>query len=207
MHYHVPQPFYRKDRKTWYVQIRGRQVSLGKDRSQAFQRYYEIMARPDDVLSTELTSTAGMLLSQLFDQFLDWVQRNRAKPTYEWYRYRLQRFSDKFPKLTIEQLRPYNVQQWVDGYQNHSRTSNRNYMRTVKRCLTWAHRLGYIDRNPLAALELPAAESKDVYFPPEQFKEFLDHAVDQCVRDIMVVTYECGCRPKNRSGLKSVTSI
>lgn len=154
------------------------------------------MARPPEEPANEPTFSGGLLVSELFDQFLDWVLRNRAAPTYEWYRYRLQRFADKYATLTVDKLRPYHVQQWVDGYQGHSKTSNRNYMRTIKRCLTWAHRLGYIDRNPLAALELPAAESKDVYFPPEQFKEFIANTIDQNIRDLMLVTYECGCRPQ-----------
>ncbi len=38
MLYHVPKPFYRKSRDTWYVEIDGRQVNLGKDREVAFQR-------------------------------------------------------------------------------------------------------------------------------------------------------------------------
>ena len=44
-----PKPFYRKSRDTWYVQIDGRQINLGKDRETAFQRYHAIMAAPPDV--------------------------------------------------------------------------------------------------------------------------------------------------------------
>jgi hypothetical protein len=36
MHYHVPKPFYRKSRDTWYVEVDGRQINLGKDREPLF---------------------------------------------------------------------------------------------------------------------------------------------------------------------------
>jgi len=44
--YHIPKPFCRKSRKTWYVKISSRQINLGPDKDPAFQRYYELMACP-----------------------------------------------------------------------------------------------------------------------------------------------------------------
>ena len=79
MHYHVPKPFYRKSRDTWYVEIDGRQISLGKDRESAFQRYYQIMAAPPEERQQRSQGTAGGLkLTELFDRFLDWVHQHRA---------------------------------------------------------------------------------------------------------------------------------
>ena len=98
MHYHVPKPFYRKSRETWYVEVDGRQISLGKDRDATFQRYHEIMATPPDERQRRSRgTTSGMNLTELFDRFLDWVQQHRAPDTFLWYQYRLQRFADRFP--------------------------------------------------------------------------------------------------------------
>ena len=36
-------PWYRKSTKTWYVQLDGRQVPLGKDKDEAFQKYHQLM--------------------------------------------------------------------------------------------------------------------------------------------------------------------
>jgi hypothetical protein len=55
MHYHIPKPFYRKSRDTWYVEVDGRQINLGKDRDAAFQRYHAIMAAPPEVRQASLT--------------------------------------------------------------------------------------------------------------------------------------------------------
>ena len=39
-----PQPFYRRPRKRWFVQLDGRQINLGPDRDHAYQRYHALMA-------------------------------------------------------------------------------------------------------------------------------------------------------------------
>ena len=196
MHYHVPKPFFRKSRKTWYVQIDGRQINLGKDRTEAFQRYYEVMANPPEDRLEKATVSDGMPLIQLFDRFLDWVKSHRSDATYAWYQYRLQRFSDCYPDLTVEALRPFHVQEWVDGYPEHSQTTTRNYMRTVKRCLKWAKRLGHIKEDPIEFLEVPSGEARDVYLNEAAFADFIQHTSDQNLLDLLVVTYECGCRPQ-----------
>ena len=134
MLYHVPKPFYRKSRNTWYVQIDGRQVNLGRDREAAFIRYHQLMAMPaQDRRIAQENAGSGMRLAELFDLFLDWVLQHRSADTYAWYQYRLQRFANRFPDLTIGQLRPYHVQQWVDSYRDHTPTTTRNYMRCLKR--------------------------------------------------------------------------
>ena len=196
MHYHVPKPFYRKSRKTWYVQISGRQVNLGQDRIDAFRRYYEIMANPPEKRLESVDHGEGIKLSQLFDFFLEWLQHNRSTATYGWYQYRLQRFADFYPDLTVSQLKPFHVQQWVDQYQEHATTTSRNYMRSVKSCLKWATRQGYIERDPIAGLEVPAGEARDVFIPKDEFDQILAAISESNLRDLMIVTYETGCRPQ-----------
>ena len=197
MHYHVPKPFYRKSRDTWYVEVDGRQINLGRDRETAFQRYHAIMASPPEVRPTHAMGTGeGLKLTELFDRFLDWVKQHRSPDTYVWYQYRLQRFADRFPDLTIGQLRPYHVQEWVDSFPDHSPTTTRNYMRSVKRCIKWGQTLGYIDTNPIQHISIPASTPKDVYLTPEEFARLLSETRDANFRDLLEVTYETGCRPQ-----------
>jgi len=42
---------------------------------------------------------ASSAVAALCDRFLEWVQRKRSAATYEWYRYRLQRFVERYPDL------------------------------------------------------------------------------------------------------------
>ena len=117
------------------------------------------------------------------------------RPTYEGYLYRLQRFVDRYPELTIEELRPFHVQEWADAH-DISVTTRRNYMRSVKTCLRWCCKQGYIQKSPLEHMDIPAADRKDVYVSPEEFQRILEHVKDPNLRDLFVTTYEIGCRPQ-----------
>ena len=74
---HFPKPFFRKSRRLWYVQIDGRQHNLGTDKHKAFESYHELMRQP------AATKIDPRLVVALFDEFLEWVQTNRAPETYE----------------------------------------------------------------------------------------------------------------------------
>ena len=191
---HFPKPFYRKPRRRWYVEIHGKQINLGPDRVEAFQKYHELMASPEAPVlpSPELTE---QFFAPLCDRFLEWVQIHRARPTYEGYLYRLQRFVDRYPELTIEELRPFHVQEWADAH-DISVTTRRNYMRSVKTCLRWCCKQGYIQKSPLEHMDIPAADRKDVYVSPEEFQRILEHVKDPNLRDLFITTYEIGCRPQ-----------
>src|SRR4030042_5434080 len=102
-----PKPWFRKGRG-WYAQIDGKQCFLARDKSQAYDRFHELMSRcPSPV-------ARGDEIAVLLDLFLDWTKQHRAPRTYDWYRERLQWFLDSIPKsLRATQLKPYHVQEWL----------------------------------------------------------------------------------------------
>ena len=126
---HFPKPFFKKSRKSWYVEINRRQIKLGADRDEAFRQYHQIMQQPAEVVSASPES-----LVTIIDAFLDWTDRNRSPDTYEWYRYRLQRFVDRYPEMKVSSLKPFHIEEWVDQY-DIAKTTRRNYFRSIKRCL------------------------------------------------------------------------
>ncbi|WP_166822021.1 site-specific integrase [Thalassoroseus pseudoceratinae] len=186
-------PWFRKSNKRWYVWFEGKQVNLGPDRQAAFQRFHELMAQPKRSRSAPKTTTIS--LPEVVDAFLDWVQRHRAADTYEWYRYRLKRLCQAYPKLVAHQLRPYHVEDWVSGYEL-STTSRRNYFRSAKRCFKWARKQGYLTENPIADLEVPSAEEKEMLVEPDEFARLLSFVRNPQLRDLITVTWETGCRPQ-----------
>ena len=90
---HFPKPFYKKSRVCWYVEIDRKQIKLGPDQAEAFRLYHELMAAPRVQLQQPLTSASAVAI---IDSYLDWVHKHRAPHTYEWYRYRLQRFAERY---------------------------------------------------------------------------------------------------------------
>ncbi len=187
---HFPKPFFKQSRSSWYVEIDRKQVKLGPDRDAAFRRYHELMRRPR---STPVVSES---VASLADAFLEWAKQHRAGDTYAWYQYRIQRFCQRYPDLRTTELRPYHVQEWVDSYSGLTQGSKRNYVRSVKRCIRWAQQQGYLDNNPIQHLELPKANRKETVVTVEEFESLLAQIGDQDFRDLVVTTWESGCRPQ-----------
>jgi integrase len=185
-----PTPWYRTPRKAWLVTIEGVQHCLGPDKKAAFDRFYELMRQP------RKRKVASSLLAAVGDTFLDWVLKHRSAATFEWYRARLQQFVSLHPDLRVADLKPYHVQLWVDGYPEHAAATRRNNIRAVKRCLTWASQQGYVDANPIAHLPAPSAGRRDMVVEPDEFQRLLSFVRDEAFRDLLVVTYETGCRPQ-----------
>ena len=91
----TPTPWWREDRQAWFVQINRKRHNLGKNKKQAWKRYYELMAQPAK------RAVPSDSLAAIVDAFLEWVSKNRAPDTYEWYRYRLQRFVEHCPDVNV----------------------------------------------------------------------------------------------------------
>ncbi len=111
------------------------------------------------------------------------------------YRYRLERFVQKYPDLKAPDVRPHHVEAWVDDY-DFAVTSRRNYMRSVKRCMNWSLKQGFIDVNPVATLEIPVADHKEIAFTPDQVEALLRYIRNPSLRDLVITTIDTGCRPQ-----------
>ena len=186
-----PKPWYRPNRGVWYVTIDGTQHNLGPDRDEATRQYHQLMAQPraKKVLANSVPAVV--------DAFLDWCEKHRAPDTYEWYRYRLQRFISFISSdLKTSQLRPLHVQRWIDSYEHLSNGSKRNYCRAIQRAMRWAEQQGYVDRSPIAHMEKPAAGKREIVVPQAEFDRILAITRDRAFRDLLITSWETGCRPQ-----------
>ena len=66
-------PFFRKQTKSWYCSINGRQISLGKDREAAHKKFHTLLA-DQSLLSAEITT-----IYELSQTYLDWCEKNRKR--------------------------------------------------------------------------------------------------------------------------------
>ena len=58
----APKPWFRKDRKAWFVTIDGQRHNLGRNRKTAFQQFHELMARPKK-RAVDSRSVAAVIVS------------------------------------------------------------------------------------------------------------------------------------------------
>ncbi|APZ93434.1 tyrosine-type recombinase/integrase [Fuerstiella marisgermanici] len=185
-----PKPWYWTARKAWFVTIDGKRHTLGREKKAAHLRFHELMRKP-----IKRTVPCESVVA-IADRFLEWVHKHRSPHTYEWYRHRLERFARKHPSLLIRDLRPFHVQEWVDDYPELKQTTKRNYMRTVKRCMKWALQQGYVSENPVEHLEVPGAERNETLITLHDFEALLSHCPDENFKDLVITTWETGCRPQ-----------
>jgi integrase len=189
---HYPKPFFKQTRQSWYIEIDRKQYKLGQcSEEEAWDRASELKKK----LRANI-KVCGESLVALIDAFLEWTQHRRSPDTYEWYRYRVERFARRYPELRASELTPQHVDEWVDSYPELSNGSKRNYIRSIQRVLSWSLRQGIIDRNPIAHMEKPKAGRRERIVRKEEFDDILSRARDDDLRDLLVATWETGCRPQ-----------
>ena len=69
-----PQPFFRQQTQSWYVQIGKEQTPLGKDKKAAWKEYHKLMAGQRKLFSADPVAF-------VVDEFLEWVHNHRLHPT------------------------------------------------------------------------------------------------------------------------------
>src|SRR5262249_37473949 len=112
----------------------------------------------------------------MFALFLDWCETHREPLTYVWYKRRLRAFAKTLPDaLTVIDLKPYMVQQWVDAHPDWSDSQRRGCILSVERALRWAEKMGHIDRSPVKGMEKPKIGRRDLVLEPDEFRTLLNH--------------------------------
>lgn len=196
-----PQPFFRKDRQLWYVQIDGKQYNLGPDEEAAWQRYHELMAAR--TRATPVIGPAQPVLAVL-EAFMEYLFRERSARTYEFYQRLLKSFRHSIPTgLTVEQLLPAHVTDWVAKHPSWSASTRHGAIHAVKRAFRWAEREGRIDRSPVANAEAPSPTRREAIISPEQWPHVLGAATDQQFRDLLAFLWETGARPQEASHVEA----
>jgi integrase len=198
---HFPKPFFRKSRGLWYVQIGAVQHNLGPDEEAAFVEYHRLMQQPRDVLRPKTTAKSVVAV---LDLFLEWTKAHRAPRTFEWYQERTQAFVNFKPKdgsfvaadLTVDEMKPFHVQQWVDSHPDWSNSHKRNGMIAMQRAFNWAERIGHIDKSPIRYLEKPPAGRREQVIKPDEYARMLAEYADQQFRDVLAFCWETGARPQ-----------
>ena len=124
----VYRPWYRAQTNTWYVEVRGSQVPLGKHPENlprpkkgksgwnppeaillAFHRL--MAADPANVPRAD-----DLKVCVVCDLFLDWSEKHHKPDTFRGYRDFLQDFCELFGTFLAKDLKPLHVTRWLDSH-------------------------------------------------------------------------------------------
>jgi integrase len=186
-----PKPWYWKQRRSWFVTISGQRHPLGPDRSTALVRFHELMSSPQKAV------VASDQVVAIIDLFLDWTKKHRAESRYHWYVWLCQSFVDSIPSTTrVGDLRPYHLQNWVDGREGDSQSTTRACITAVKRAFAWAEKQGHIDRSPIANVERPGATRREQIVAQAEYDTIRSCVPDEAFLDLLELAWEVGPRPQ-----------
>lgn len=199
---HYPKPFFRANRGLWYIQIDGHQHNLGPGSAEdADIKAAELKKSLRDAPGEPSPAVDSRTVIGLIQEFMAHVRANFADDTIEWYRYRLQLFvnyllAEDKGDLLISEFKPHYVQKWVNNFPDLSPGSKRNYIRAVQRVFNWGEELGYFDRSPIAKMKKPAGGKRERIISLSEYEDILAFTRNECFRDLLVVSWETGCRPQ-----------
>jgi integrase len=201
-----PKPFFRKQTKTWYVQIGKKQHNLGPDEEVAKQKYHALMSGRQPI-------TDDTIVYAVLFQFLGWDKQHREKSTHEFYKRHIVSFAEYVGEmLTVGELKPFHVTNWLDQCYPKSRVRDgkkvtgvgdnyrRSAVRSVQRAFNWAVEQGYLKASPIAKLKKPAYKPRDVILAPEQWAQLVAAlefrgANGRAFLDLLTLMRHTGCRP------------
>jgi integrase len=141
------------------------------------------------------------LVVVILDHFLDWCHKHRAG-SFDWYRQRINhfcRFKTKeyqIAQLTVSQLRPFHVQEWVDSHPHWSASHKRGSTVAIQRAFRWAEKSGRIGKSPIRDVDKPEAGKRDVVLSTEDFQAIVNRYPDQEFRDLLEFAWHTGARPQ-----------
>jgi len=191
-----PKPWWREDRQSYFVTIKGTRHNLGPDKEEAERQFHALLAARDQA-ALPVADTMGV--AELFDRYLDWCQRHRAERTYLWYKGILESFSESLPDpagMFASALRPYHVVTWADAQETWNATSRRQAIVAVQRAYNWAHEMGLLEKNPIKKVAKPQPVRRDNHVTPEAFAEIMARVPDAPFRDLLTFAWHTGCRPQ-----------
>ena len=185
-----PKPYFRKQTKSYYCSLNGKQIPLSKDRETAYQKFYELMAGRDSLSGSFST------LYELSQPYLDWCENNRKPTTYVKHVHYLKSFIDHVGKrLKIAQLRQHHLTKWLANHPTWCETSSNDAVSIVQRMLNWAIEEGYLNSSPIPRIKKPRRHRREIYYTPEQFDQIMAHA-NGPIADLLNFLWWTGCRPQ-----------
>lgn len=184
-----PKPYYRKSQKRWVCTIDGNRITLGENKKQAFEKYHALM------LNRQAVKAELCTIYELTQSYLDWVQDNRKKSTYDKHLHYLKSFIGAIGKtMKPGALKPHHLTTWTNK-DTWGSTSRNDAITIVQRMLNWSVDQGYLSASPVPRMKKPKSKRREIVYTPEQWKQIKSHATGPLIPFLDFI-WGTGCRPQ-----------
>lgn len=193
-------PWFRSADNWWYVWHKGRQVKLAQgenNRAKAEKAFHELKAGDLDAIDW-----VRMKVVQVFDVFLDYLQREASTETYRVCRPVLQDAADYFGNVRVAALKVHHVDRWLRRRRLADSTRAR-YIGLVKAALNHCVKQGYLPDNPIRHMPKPTTGTRDRLVSRAELETILASVRDEAFRDLVSAWYQTGARPSELARLRA----
>lgn len=197
----VAEPRFRKDRGTWCAWVGGKKVTLAKgkaSKAEAYRVFHALMA----VEGEGRPGAEPIGVRVLVNQFLGHCDRELSPASLAWYTRHLKTFSARYATRPAADIRPLDVTNWLAAH-DWAAGTRRGAITAVKRMTAWGRRQKFLDADPLADMERPAASKRKKIMTADQFATILAAVADREFRDFLSVLWETGARPGELMGMEA----
>jgi len=197
-------PWFRSDRNAWFVELRGKQVPLGKHEGPPPKKGKKGWCPPPEITAAfyrlmanqggKIPEPDALQVASVCDLFLRYSEKHNEPQTFSWYKKYLQSFCDLFGSLSALDVKPFHVSAWLDAHPKWV-TSRRCAVICVKRAYNWAESEGLLTGNPMKKVKKPSPVRRERVVTPEEWAELVGAVRDQEFKDFLFALRETGCRP------------
>jgi integrase/recombinase XerC len=188
------EPFFKRSHKAWYINKGGKQVRLARDKAEAWAKL--------SALDQQQTITPDSL-GAMIDKYLEWVQANKSKATYDSYGRYLRSWRELHGHLPVTSIRGHHVEELTvkrcakkSNGEKFSDSAKWQCKKSAVVFFAWLKSQGLIDVNPLQGYKKGVTFGvRRNHISREQFDKLLDCCDDPAFRDLLTVMWETGCRP------------
>jgi integrase len=190
----LPKPWYRASKKAWYLQVsRHQQLRLGKTKAEADAAYRRWLLEQGEGLPAP--ERQRLTVAEVAQEFLDHSQRSNDNRTYEFYRYFVAPFVERFGSAAAATFLPLAFTKWLDERKGW-KGARRNAIIAVKRMFNWAvNDAGLLAENPLRCVKKPPKRRRDRVLTPEERDYVYGLIRDEQFRQFVFAMLDTGCRP------------
>lgn len=197
-------PFHWKARKGWYHKVKkpdGKYTNVRLSASteeQAMRIWTQTQARSSD---GGFYSVADLLRLYVADQRKQVEKGTLAETTLTRRLDYLTSADAQLGTLSIRELRPYHVLEWLDIEQGWNATTGHHASQAVKRAIEWARKVGRIETNPIDSVSVKKGEPRDFTIDRDLYRLLVDSvASDNRIRvrafvPVLRALWLSGCRP------------
>jgi integrase len=180
-------PWLRKESMTWYVELDGKQISLGKDKAEAKRRWLKLMAEDGQPKDRPFHECVEHYLAKLAPK----TRRTREQTLFAFMEH-VGRI--RASKITKVHLRTFYKPDWAPS-------TTRSAIKTILACLNLAVKDGLITANPVKDIEKPAWERRELILTGEELDK-LFAAAREPFKTLLTAMADSGCRPGEICGLR-----